>query len=221
MTSTLPPSSKPSSELSLTPISKPTFTIHQATTPIDLCHIKALFEAYTSSLNLDLSFQNYAVELASLPGAYATERGGALFLATASPSSSTSETLDLEVLGCVALRALPYPSTPPSLSSSSVPSSQSSPAAPALPPSSNDPMPPTCEIKRLYVTPRGRGTGVSKALVQTVISEAQKLGYRLCKLDTLGSMKAAKRLYEGVGFRECGRYYDTPVRGTVFMELRL
>src|ERR1700761_5669049 len=42
-----------------------------------------------------------------------------------------------------------------------------------------------CEMKRLYVAPAGRGTGVGKALASTIITTAQQLGYSEMRLDTL------------------------------------
>lgn len=78
-----------------------------------------------------------------------------------------------------------------------------------------------CEMKRLYVTPEGRGTGLGKALVKEVIQKAKGMGYQVMRLDTLASMEAAKALYMGLGFVERKAYYDTPIEGTVFFELDL
>lgn len=78
-----------------------------------------------------------------------------------------------------------------------------------------------CEIKRLYVTPAARGLGVGKALVTQVITEAKEIGYECVRLDTLASMREAQKLYRNLGFVEREKYYDTPIEGTVFLELRL
>src|ERR1700744_813535 len=66
-----------------------------------------------------------------------------------------------------------------------------------------------CEMKRLYVTPEGRGLGLGKALAETVVAEAQRIGYREMLLDTLPSLTAAIGLYERMGFRQIPAYYDT------------
>jgi hypothetical protein len=46
--------------------STPPFIIRQVTTPDDLSSIRTLFTSYATWLDLDLTFQNFASELASL-----------------------------------------------------------------------------------------------------------------------------------------------------------
>lgn len=133
-------------------------------------------------LNLDLAFQNYSSEFATLPGPYAPPTGCLLLARSASTDT---------VLGCVALRPLASVS------------------------------PQCCEMKRLFVLPAGRGMGVGKALVTAVVKEAKRLGYTVVKLDTLPRMTAAIDMYARLGFERCDRYYDTPLVGTVFMEMDL
>jgi putative acetyltransferase len=76
-------------------------------------------------------------------------------------------------------------------------------------------------MKRLYVAPQGRGSGLGKTLVKQVIEEAKGIGYRSIRLDTLKAMTEAQNLYKRLGFVERKHYYDTPIRGTVFFELDL
>lgn len=81
--------------------------------------------------------------------------------------------------------------------------------------------PGTCEMKRLYVDPRGRGLGLGKALADTAIAEAKRVGYTAMMLDTLTHMTTARALYRSLGFEEVEDYYDTPLKDTVFMRLDL
>jgi ribosomal protein S18 acetylase RimI-like enzyme len=66
-----------------------------AQTTNDWSAVRTLFDEYAASIGIDLCFQNFAVELASLPGDYAKPRG-ALLLATANG----------HLAGCCALRPL-------------------------------------------------------------------------------------------------------------------
>lgn len=60
-----------------------------------LAEVRSLFEEYAISLGVDLEFQDFGAELASLPGAYAPPRGR-LILAR----------VDGRAAGCAALRPL-------------------------------------------------------------------------------------------------------------------
>ena len=79
-----------------------------------------------------------------------------------------------------------------------------------------------CEIKRLYVRPQFRGTGLGKMLTNSVISEAKSIGYKKVRLDTVEpKMKNAVGLYRALGFREIAPYRPNPIEGAKYMELEL
>ena len=72
------------------------FRIDPAATPDDLLAVTQLFQGYAASLPVDLSYQDFAAELAGLPGKYAGPRG-TLLLARDHAGAP---------LGCIALRPL-------------------------------------------------------------------------------------------------------------------
>ncbi|WP_332770337.1 GNAT family N-acetyltransferase [Phenylobacterium sp.] len=145
----------------------------------DLHATAALFEAYAKSLPVDLSYQDFGAELASLPGKYAPPRGELLLARDAAG----------EALGCVGLRPLDAAGC--------------------------------CEMKRLYLTPEARGTGLGRVLVAAIIQCARDIGYSELRLDTLATMTSAIGLYRQMGFAEIEPYYAPTPPGTTFMALRL
>ena len=72
------------------------FRIFPAKTNADFAAAAALFRAYAASLDIDLAYQDFEAELASLPGKYAPP-SGALLLARGSDGAP---------LGCIALRPI-------------------------------------------------------------------------------------------------------------------
>ncbi|MES0882910.1 GNAT family N-acetyltransferase [Roseibium sp. SCP14] len=79
----------------------------------------------------------------------------------------------------------------------------------------------TCEMKRLYVLPEGRGLGVGGALVDHIVDTAILAGYSSMVLDTLPTMTGAIKLYTAAGFEEIDAYYETPVEETLFFRKML
>jgi len=79
-----------------------------------------------------------------------------------------------------------------------------------------------CEMKRLFVRPAHRATGLGRTLVDSIIDEARMLGYTHMRLDTIpGKMDKAIALYQSIGFVEIEPYCKNPVEGAKFMELKL
>jgi ribosomal protein S18 acetylase RimI-like enzyme len=155
----------------------PRIAVEPAVFPRDLADVRAFFREYADSLGVDLSFQGFEEELASLPGEYAPPRGRLLLGVD-----------DGAAVACVALR--PFGER-------------------------------DCELKRLYVQPAARQTGLGRLLTETVIEVARAEGYERMLLDTLPMMSAAQRLYRLLGFEPVAPYRENPIAGTAFLALRL
>ena len=78
-----------------------------------------------------------------------------------------------------------------------------------------------CEMKRLFVRQESRGTGLGRQLAKEIIVISQKLGYLLMRLDTLDKLTEAMHLYKTLGFKKIESYYENPLPGVVYWELKL
>ena len=79
-----------------------------------------------------------------------------------------------------------------------------------------------CEMKRLYVRPQFRGTGLGSQLVHSVINSAVTLDYLRMRLDTVAAeMQDAVRMYRRLGFVEIAPYRENPMPSALYMELDL
>ena len=165
--------------------------IRDALTAGDIAQARALFVEYAHWLAVDLCFQGFTDELATLPGAYARP-GGRLLLSG----------LPGHAFGCIALRPL-------------APSKDCGRDGSVQMPTRLG------EVKRLFVRESQRHGGWGRRLAEAIIAEARSIGYRELKLDTLDWMVDARRLYAQLGFRECPPYYLNPLPGVVYMSLVL
>ena len=82
------------------------------------------------------------------------------------------------------------------------------------------------EIKRMYVRPQYRGRGLGRALLETIIEEAEEVGYPAVRLDSARFMKEAHALYRSAGFSEIDPYPESEMpsefqKHWVFMERQL
>ena len=78
-----------------------------------------------------------------------------------------------------------------------------------------------CEMKRLYVKPLYRGTGLRRLLAEKIVQFGIDKKYTRMQLDTLNSMQSAVGLYKSIGFFETDQYYNNPHPEVVFFELTL
>lgn len=144
----------------------------------DMDQVRALFQEYADMLGVELCFQGFTQELATLPGKYAPPQG-CLLLAKDGD----------QAVGCVALRPMAEAGC--------------------------------CEMKRLYVQPTHRGTGLGRRLAVLILKEAHARGYAKMRLDTLDILQAAIQLYRELGFVEITAYYHNPLPNVVYMECDL
>ncbi|MEZ0163399.1 GNAT family N-acetyltransferase [Kineococcus sp. LSe6-4] len=66
------------------------------------------------------------------------------------------------------------------------------------------------EVKRLFVTPQARGTGLGRRLLTWCEDWARDRGATRLVLDTHGTLTAARSLYLSAGFEEVAPYNDNP-----------
>ncbi|KAB1067263.1 GNAT family N-acetyltransferase [Tamlana haliotis] len=58
-----------------------------------------------------------------------------------------------------------------------------------------------CEIQKMYFTPKIRGKGLGRTLIQNCIKKAREFGYKKCYIESAPQLKAAIRIYEDNGFQ--------------------
>jgi putative acetyltransferase len=172
--------------------------------PHEIEATQAIFRDYAASLDIDLCFQNFDEEVATLPGDYAEPRGALLLaLVDAEGSGTRAEQIDAPMIrraqggmayvaGCCALRPLDTADYPNA-----------------------------AEMKRLYVRPPFRGLGLGRQMAEAMLDAARGAGYACVLLDTLDDMESARALYEDLGFVEVPPYYHNPIAGAHYLKADL
>lgn len=84
----------------------------------------------------------------------------------------------------------------------------------------------TAGIKRMFVRPAFRGKGIGRALLESVIDEARRMGYSRIRLDSARYMREAQTLYHSVGFKDIEPFAESEIPEEfhahwVFMEITL
>jgi putative acetyltransferase len=60
----------------------------------------------------------------------------------------------------------------------------------------------TCELKKMYFLPEGRGKGLGQKVLDRCLEAAKEIGYAYCYLETFHTMKDAMKLYGKNGFEK-------------------
>ena len=76
-----------------------------------------------------------------------------------------------------------------------------------------------CEVKRLYVRPGFRRTGLGRNLVACLIAHARAADHKVMRLETVLFMDRASRLYEEMGCCQSNRN-SSPIGGAVALGAR-
>jgi GNAT superfamily N-acetyltransferase len=66
------------------------------------------------------------------------------------------------------------------------------------------------EIKRMYVVPEKRRSGVARQLLEALESRAREHGFDVVRLDTHERLPEANGLYRSAGYREIPDYNSNP-----------
>ena len=77
------------------------------------------------------------------------------------------------------------------------------------------------EIRRLYVAPQQRTSGLGRRVVETLITQATGLGLDRLVLNTLPTMVHAQELYRSLGFAETDPYVEKPTDGVLYFQRQL
>lgn len=67
----------------------------------------------------------------------------------------------------------------------------------------------TCELRKMYLRSRARGSGAGKFLLEQALIKANEFGYKSVELETASVLKEAIGLYEKYGFRPFEKRIET------------
>ena len=178
-----------------------TSEIRPASTDADHAAAAGLFREYAGTLGVDLGFQDFEAELQDLPRMYGPPLG-CLLLAWPAVARELTRSGAPPVDGVDVAGHAERPAPVGCVAVRRLAGEE-------------------CEMKRLYVRTPARGSGLGRALALAAIDAARGLGYRRMRLDTLGSMAAARAVYASMGFVETAAYYDNPLADVRYMALEL
>ena len=190
--------SSASSVTSVHQTKKQSLAVRTAVTKADVASFAKLSLQYAielSNLGVDLSFQNFEQEIASLPGDFAPPDGVILIASVSSTSS------DRQDIGAVALRPL-------------TPRHMYGPVK-----TDTDWTVKTCEMKRLNVLPEWQCFGAGRMLAETAITAAQHIGYKRMVLDSLDRLQGANKLYEKLDFKRYASYNGNCLPDVCFWQM--
>ncbi|MEQ1800081.1 MAG: GNAT family N-acetyltransferase [Lacibacter sp.] len=163
--------------------------------------IRTLFQEYEKELDENLCFQSFEAELKDPLKKYGSPKG-VLYIAEWNDA----------VAGCIALTDISENiSTPAKDGTGSLNAAADASTALST----------VCEMKRLYVRPQFRKHKIGRAMVEQLMKDAEQLGYKTMKLDTLQKLQPAITLYKQYGFKETTAYYENPLPGVVYMQKQL
>ncbi len=67
-----------------------------------------------------------------------------------------------------------------------------------------------CELQKMYFLPEARGRGLGLRMINICLDFAKGKGFSKCYLETMPYMKAARKLYQKLGFKDL----DAPIGDT-------
>ena len=76
-------------------------------------------------------------------------------------------------------------------------------------------------LEDLYVKPEYRGNKIGNILLEKILTEAKKIGYKHILLDTLPFLATAIEMYKKKGFYEIASYNNSPMDNLIYLKFDL